>query len=83
MESLRIWSPVLGAYVPMQQVVDGFDVKFEDPIIQRRDRKRTITVFADADFAYEVLPAELFTKVRSKVEAIKLPLGYELVWGRI
>ncbi|NRD72900.1 efflux RND transporter permease subunit [Shewanella sp. VB17] len=81
LESLRIWSPVLGAYVPMQQVVDGFDVKFEDPIIQRRDRKRTITVFADADFAYEVLPAELFTKVRSKVEAIKLPLGYELVWG--
>lgn len=81
LESLRIWSPVLGAYVPMQQVVDGFDVKFEDPIIQRRDRKRTITVFADADFAYDILPAELFSKMQPIVEAIDLPSGYELSWG--
>ncbi|GAA0788141.1 MULTISPECIES: efflux RND transporter permease subunit [Pseudomonadati] len=81
MESLRIWSPVVNGFVPMQQVVDGFDVKFEDPIIQRRDRKRTLTVFADADFAYDLLPAALFTKVKPQVEAIKLPPGYELQWG--
>ncbi|MDP5145707.1 efflux RND transporter permease subunit [Shewanella sp. ULN5] len=81
MESLRIWSPVVNAFVPMQQVVDGFDVKFEDPIIQRRDRKRTLTVFADADFAYDILPAALFVQVKSKVEAIQLPAGYELQWG--
>ncbi|MDX1281892.1 efflux RND transporter permease subunit [Shewanella colwelliana] len=81
LESLRIWSPVLGVYVPMQQVVDGFDVKFEDPIIQRRDRKRTITVFADADFAYDILPTELLSKMQSSVEAIELPSGYELNWG--
>ena len=81
MESLRIWSPVVNGFVPMQQVVDGFDVKFEDPIIQRRDRKRTLTVFADADFAYDLLPAALFAKVKPQVEAIKLPPGYELQWG--
>ncbi len=81
MDSLRVWSPVVNAYVPMQQVVDGFDVKFEDPIVQRRDRKRTLTVFADADFAYDILPAEVFSLVRPKVEAITLPVGYELQWG--
>ncbi|MCL2918004.1 efflux RND transporter permease subunit [Shewanella litorisediminis] len=81
LESIRIWSPVLKTLVPLQQVVDGFEVKFEDPIIQRRDRKRTLTVFADADFEYDILPAELFAQMRSKVEAIEMPPGYELVWG--
>ena len=81
MESIRIWSPALAAFVPLQQVVDGFDVKFEDPIIQRRDRKRTLTVFADTDFEYDILPAELFTKIKPKVDALELPVGYELQWG--
>lgn len=79
--SLLIWSPTLSVYVPMQQVINGFDVKFEDQIIQRRDRKRTLTIFADADFEYDILPAELFHKVRPQIEAIKLPPGYELEWG--
>ncbi|WP_372870274.1 efflux RND transporter permease subunit [Shewanella sp.] len=81
LESIRIWSPVLKTLVPLQQVVDGFEVKFEDPIIQRRDRKRTLTVFADADFEYDILPAELFATMRAEVEAIEMPAGYELVWG--
>ncbi|MBQ4890482.1 efflux RND transporter permease subunit [Shewanella sp. MMG014] len=81
LESIRIWSPALSAFVPLQQVVDGFEVKFEDPIIQRRDRKRTLTVFADTDFEYGILPAELFAKIKPKVEALELPVGYELQWG--
>ncbi|MFO6425083.1 efflux RND transporter permease subunit [Motilimonas sp. KMU-193] len=81
LESLRIWSPALKAFIPMQQVVDGFEVKFEDPIIQRQDRKRTLTVFADADFEYDLLPAALFAQVKPQIEALKLPDGYELQWG--
>jgi multidrug efflux pump subunit AcrB len=81
LESLRIWSPVLKAFVPTAQLVDGYEVKFEDPIIQRRNRKRTLTVFADADFAYDILPAQLLSQVRDKVEAISLPPGYTLEWG--
>ncbi|MEH6454624.1 MAG: efflux RND transporter permease subunit, partial [Psychromonas sp.] len=81
MEGLRIWSPSLAAYVPLQQVVNGFEVKFEDPIIQRRDKKRTLTVFADADFETDILPAELFAIVAPKIEALDFPLGYELDWG--
>ena len=81
LESLRAWSPALNAYVPLQQVVDGFKVKFEDPIIQRQDRKRTLTIFADADFEYDILPAALFAQVKPKIEALELPPGYELQWG--
>lgn len=81
LNSLRIWSPALAAYIPMQQVVNGFDVKFEDPIIQRRDKKRTLTIFADADFEFDILPAELFMQVKEQVEALELPPGYELEWG--
>ncbi|WP_221077108.1 efflux RND transporter permease subunit [Agarivorans aestuarii] len=81
LESLRIWSPSLKSYIPIQQVVNGFSVKFEDPIIQRRDKKRTLTVFADADFENDILPAELFAKVKPQVEALELPSGYELQWG--
>ncbi|WP_076539663.1 efflux RND transporter permease subunit [Shewanella sp. UCD-KL21] len=81
LESVRIWSPALSAFVPLQQVVDGFEVKFEDPIIQRRDRKRTLTVFADTDFEYDILPAQLFAQIKPQIEALELPVGYELQWG--
>ena len=81
MQGLRIWSPSLASYVPMLQVVNGFEVKFEDPIIQRRDKKRTLTVFTDADFEHDILSAELFALIKPKVEAIEFPRGYELEWG--
>ncbi|RJG42637.1 efflux RND transporter permease subunit [Motilimonas pumila] len=79
--SLRVWSPALSAYIPLQQVVDNFEVKFEDPIVQRKDRKRTLTVFADADFQYDILPAALFVQLKPQIEAVELPAGYELQWG--
>lgn len=79
--SLRVWSPALSAYIPLQQVVDNFEVKFEDPIVQRKDRKRTLTVFADADFSYDILPAALFVQLKPQIEAVDLPPGYELQWG--
>jgi multidrug efflux pump subunit AcrB len=33
--------------VPLDQVIDGVAVRWEDPVIWRRDRKRTITVQAN------------------------------------
>src|SRR5579871_1365433 len=46
--NLQIWSPVANRMIPMSQVVSGTEVTWEDPIIMRRDRMPTITVFADA-----------------------------------
>jgi multidrug efflux pump subunit AcrB len=77
-QNLQIWSPAAGAMIPMRQVVSGFESSFEDEIIQRRNRKPTITVYADP---LNGLASELFARVRPQVEALELPPGYEMEWG--
>jgi multidrug efflux pump subunit AcrB len=76
--NLQIWSRAAGAMIPLRQVVSGFETVYEDEIIMRRNRKPTITVFADPIAG----PAtKLFARVRPQIEAIDLPEGYELEWG--
>ena len=78
LNNLQIWSPAAGEMIPLRQVVSGFETKFEDEIIMRRDRKPTITVYADPIAG----PASvLFSQVRPQIEAIELPSGYEMEWG--
>jgi len=76
--SLQIWSPAAQTMIPLRQVVSGFETVFEDEIIERRNRKPTITVYADPD---KGLATSLFERVAPQVEAIELPPGYELEWG--
>ena len=76
--NLQIYSPTAGRSIPLQQVVAGFETTFEDPIIIRKDRRRTLTVFADPI----ARPAsELFARVRPQIEALDVPEGYSLDWG--
>jgi multidrug efflux pump subunit AcrB len=77
-QNLQIWSPAAGAMIPMRQVVSGFESTFEDEIIQRRNRKPTIIVYADPDTG---LASNLFSRIRGQVEALEIPPGYELEWG--
>lgn len=81
LNSLQIYSRSLGRYIPVSQVVDGFETQWEDSIIMRRDRKRTITVKADHDVLGDGTAAQVFKQVRSQIEAIELPRGYQLAWG--
>jgi multidrug efflux pump subunit AcrB len=76
--SLQIWSPVAGRMIPLNQVVSGTEVVWEDPIIMRRNRFPTLTVHADPRSG---LPSELFGRVRAQIEQIALPAGYALEWG--
>ncbi len=78
---LQIYSPVLGVFIPVTQVVDEFDVQWEDSLIMRRDRKRTITVMADHNVLGDETPAKLFARIRSPIENMELPRGYQLEWG--
>ena len=80
-QELQIYSPVLDRFIPLAQVVRSIDTTWEDPLILRRDRKRTLTVMADHDILGSETAAQVFERVRPKVEAIELPLGYELSWG--
>ncbi len=77
-QNLQIWSPAAQGMIPLRQVVAGFETRFEDEIIMRRDRKPTITIFGDAKTG----PASvLFNRLRPQIEAIELPQEYVLEWG--
>lgn len=81
LENLQIFSSTAQQFIPITQIVRKFDVVWEDPIIMRRDRKRTLTVMADHDILGSETAAKLFSRVRGEIEAIPLPVGYELEWG--
>lgn len=74
-------SSTLNRYIPLTQVIDSMPLDWEESLIQRRDRKRTLTVMADPDPLHDETPAEIFSRIRSTIEAIPLPAGYELSWG--
>jgi multidrug efflux pump subunit AcrB len=76
--SLQIWSPAAGRMIPLNQVMSGTNVVWEDPVVMRRDRFPTLTVHADPRSG---LPSQLFNRVKSKIQEIDLPDGYSLQWG--
>ncbi|MGO2355094.1 MAG: efflux RND transporter permease subunit [Marinomonas foliarum] len=78
---LQIYSPASGSYVTLSTLVSGFETVWEDPIIERRDRKRTITVMADPKILGDETAMAIFGRTRGAVEAIHLPPGYVLDWG--
>jgi len=77
-QNLQIWSPIAQRTIPLRQVVSAFETSFEDEIVNRKDRKRTMIIYADPA---EGLATALFNRVRPQVEALELPPGYELEWG--
>ncbi|EHA1124247.1 efflux RND transporter permease subunit [Vibrio navarrensis] len=81
MQNVKIWSPSLQTYVPVDQVIDGVTLEWTEPLIQRRDRKRTLSVLADHDILSDDTPASLFARIQPKVMALPLPDGYSITWG--
>jgi multidrug efflux pump subunit AcrB len=80
-QDVKIWSTTFDRYVQIDEVVSDFTTQWEDPLIQRRDRKRTLSVLADPDVFGTETAADLFKRVRPQIEAIEIPDGYELEWG--
>lgn len=80
-QNLGIFSPSKQTYIPIEQVIDGIDLQWSEPLILRRDRKRTLTVLADHNILGDETPASLFARVQPKIEQLDLPEGYELQWG--
>jgi multidrug efflux pump subunit AcrB len=80
-QELQVYSSALQQHVPLGQVVRDVQLMAEDNLIVRRDRKRTITVMADHNIFGDETPAMVLARVRSAIEAIELPAGYELTWG--
>ncbi|MGB5374250.1 MAG: efflux RND transporter permease subunit, partial [Polyangiales bacterium] len=75
---IPIWSPVAQRYVPMANVVTGLETKFSDRVVERRNRKRTLTVVTDP--THDSAPT-LWGRLAPKIEALPFPPGYHVEWG--
>lgn len=75
---VMVWSDGIGQFIPIDQVTNGNSTQWEDPVIRRLNRIRTITVACEQ---MKGTASRLFNELRPQVEAIKLPAGYKLEWG--
>lgn len=75
---VQIFSQSSGRYVPIAQVVDRFDVVFENARLRRYNR--SLAIMTQADPATGVDLDELFTRIQTEIDAIDLPDGYTLEW---
>ncbi|MCQ9047020.1 efflux RND transporter permease subunit VmeI [Vibrio parahaemolyticus] len=80
-EGMKVWSPAQSEFIPLQQVTMGYDMRWEDPIIVRKNRKRMLTVMADPDILGEETASTLQKRLQPQIEAIQMPPGYSLEWG--
>jgi multidrug efflux pump subunit AcrB len=78
---VQLFSTTYDRYVRIDEVVDEFRTEWEDALIQRLDRKRTLSVLTDPDVFGSETANDLFKRLRPKIEAIELPDGYFLQWG--
>ncbi|TDJ07849.1 MAG: efflux RND transporter permease subunit, partial [Deltaproteobacteria bacterium] len=77
-EDIQVWSPTNSTYIPINQVVKKISTGWDNNIVGRRNRKKTIQVLADPRVG---LSSEIFNEIRPLIEKIPLPTGYELEWG--
>jgi multidrug efflux pump subunit AcrB len=66
-------------FVPIEQVIDGFEHSAQDTLLLRRDRVPTITV--QADIPGDLTAATVHAQIRQTIESMPLPIGYEMHWG--
>lgn len=64
--------------LPIRQVITKIETDWEDSIIQRKNKKRTIMTQADPN---EGNASVLFARVREAIESIPLPADYVFEWG--
>lgn len=77
-ESIKVYSEKLGESVPVSELTESVKVAWDDAMIRRIDRQPTIMVQSDP--APGVLTDEAFNSIRTKIESIERPPGYELTW---
>ena len=76
---IQIISPVTGAAVPLEQVVDSINMAWRNSLLLREDRVWKIK--AQSDPVAGDLASDLQGRVRPQINAIELPPGVKLEWG--
>ena len=78
LQYLPVWGGGASATI-LDQVLDGSNMAWEDPVIRRYNRRRSITAQCDP-ISSDVTGDQLLAKLKDKVEAIPLPEGYYMMW---
>ena len=78
LSQIPMWSPVAQGYIPLANVVTGLDTTWADEVVERRQRKRTLTVVTDPDHGSA---PELLDRLRPLIEGLPFPPGYYVEWG--
>ena len=76
---VQVWSPATRSFMQVGQVVSEFKTGWSDSQIHRLDRIRTLTVGGEPLDGQ--LASEMLLLVKDQIDAIELPLGYEMNWG--
>ena len=74
-----MWSSAEQAYVPVSQVVSGFEIATEESLIHRRNRVRALKVQSDPGDG--LTADQALRQLRPAIEAMVLPPGYVVEWG--
>ncbi|MEX0366752.1 MAG: efflux RND transporter permease subunit [Ruegeria sp.] len=74
-----VYSDQAQNFVPVEQMVDGFEYEALNTLVHRRNRVLTITV--GADIPPDMTAAQVHGEVRAAIEAMDLPPGYKMEWG--
>jgi multidrug efflux pump subunit AcrB len=77
--NLQIWSPKARKMIPLRQVVKAFETVYEDDIIWRLNRMRTLTVKCEPE--PWVMTSQLQESLMEPVSKLALPIGYSVEWG--
>ena len=79
LQNALVWSQYQRSYVPLRQISPKMQVESEGVLIHRRDRIRSISVYAEPG-PNDTAGAAL-ARVKDQIEAIDLPDGYRIEWG--
>ena len=78
LNSVQVWGNAYKKWLPIEQVINGIKTDWENPVIRRINRKRTIAILCKPVTS---TTETLFKSLSRKIEKIKLPEGYKLEWG--
>ena len=81
LNNVLVWSQNRQQYIPLSNVVSGFTLEWEDPLILRRDRSRVLTVQTDPDPLSGETSGDILARVKPEIDALALPHGYSIEWG--
>ena len=74
-----VYSQTAGDFLPIEQMVDGFQHDVQNTLVHRRNRVPTITV--GADIPPDMTAASVLAEVMPAIEAMDIPVGYKMEWG--